>query len=153
MKTIEAGGVFITERTRGAIHEAAARRTDEEMQECFKSLYDSMDQFRKQIETEYITGKNFIIYTPERKIGKTEASLELAYKYKMPYLIKSDLPSIAKQQAKRRGYNIEFITLAEARRRLIGNEIRIIIKDECVSTKEARRCIEKNINIIGIEQF
>ncbi len=145
--------MFITERTREAIHEAAAQRTDKEMQECVKTLYDSMDQFRKQIETEQIIGGNFIIYTPERKIGKTEASVELAHKHKIPYLIRNGIVDIAKQQAYRKGYDIEFITLAEARGRLIGGKIRMIIKDECVSVEEARKRIGNGINIIGIEQF
>ena len=153
MKMIEAGSVFITERTREAIQEAATRRTDEEIGEIYKILYDSMEQFAKKIVAEQIIEQDFIIYTPERKIGKTEVLLELAHKYNMPYLIKSDLSSIAKRQARHKGYNIEFITLTETKYKLKGSRIRTIIKDECVSIEEARRHIEKSINIIGVEQF
>ena len=34
-----------------------------------------MDRFGKQIAVEEITGKDFVIYTPERRIAKTEAPL------------------------------------------------------------------------------
>ena len=69
---IKAGGVFITHRTREAIYATAAQRTEPELKECFTMLHDSMDRFGKQIAVEEITGQDFIIYTPERRIGKTE---------------------------------------------------------------------------------
>lgn len=85
---IKAGGVFITHRTREAIYATAAQRTEPELKECFTMLHDSMDRFGKQIAVEEITGQDFIIYTPERRIGKTEAALYLAHEYNMPYLVK-----------------------------------------------------------------
>lgn len=86
--TVEAGTVFITNRTRAAIHREAAERTKEELNECYELLYDTMDSFGKKIAVEQITGQDFIIFTPERRIGKTAAALYLAHEYNIPYLIK-----------------------------------------------------------------
>ncbi len=151
MQDIKAGSVFITYRTREAIHAAAAQRTETELNECFKTLHDSMDRFGKQITVEEITGQDFIIYTPERRIGKTEAALYLAHEYNMPYLVKLIQLDFVRQQAKEAGYNIKFIVLNSPQTK--GMRLRTILKDECIKTKEAREYIGKYINIIGIEEI
>lgn len=151
MQDIKAGSVFITYRTREAIHAAAAQRTETELNECFKTLHDSMDRFGKQITVEEITGQDFIIYTPERRIGKTEAALYLAHEYNMPYLVKSIQLDFVRQQAKEAGYNIKFIVLNSSQTK--DMRLRTILKDECIKTKEAREYIGKYINIIGIEEI
>lgn len=148
---IKAGGVFITHRTREAIYATAAQRTEPELKECFTMLHDSMDRFGKQIAVEEITGQDFIIYTPERRIGKTEAALYLANEYNMPYLVKLAQLDFVKQQAKEAGYNIKFVPLS--RPQIEGMRLRTILKDECIKTKEAREYIGKYINIIGIEEI
>lgn len=148
---IKAGSVFITHRTREAINAAAVQRTETELNECFKTLHDSMDRFSKQIAVEEIIGQDFIIYTPERRIGKTEAALYLANEYNMPYLVKSAQLDFVKWQAKEAGYNIKFVLLSHPQ--IKGMRLRTILKDECIKTKEAREHIGKHINIIGIEEI
>lgn len=151
---IDPGGIFITHRTRTAILEAAERRTKAEIEESYTRLYESMDQFGKRIAVEQITGQDFIIYTPERRIGKTEAALYLANEYNMPYLVKSCNYQFVQQQAKDAGYNIKFIILCDIDRMngvMNGMRARTILKDECIKTKEARQRIREDINIIGIE--
>lgn len=153
---IEPGGVLITQRTRKAIYEAARERTEEEIKEAFQRLYDSMDQFGKRIAVEQINGQDFIIYTPDRHIGKTEAALLLAHEYNMPYLVKQNNLSFVRKQAAEAGYKIKFITLHEVTEIdtvMNGARIRTILKDECIKTTEARRHIGREINIIGIEEF
>lgn len=150
-KDIKAGSVFITQRTRDAIKTVAAQRTETELKECFIMLHDSMDRFGKQIAVEEITGQDFIIYTPERRIAKTEAALYLANEYNMPYLVKTAQYDFVKEQAKDAGYNIKFILLNNPR--IEGWRLRTILKDECIQTKEAREKIGKHINIIGIEEI
>lgn len=93
----------------------------------------------------------FIIYTPERRIGKTEAALYLAHEYNMPYLVKLAQLDFVKRQAKEAGYNIKFVPLS--RPQIEGMRLRTILKDECIKTKEAREYIGKYINIIGIEEI
>ena len=148
---IKAGGVFITHRTRESIYATAEQRTEPELKECFTMLHDSMDRFGKQIAVEEITGQDFIIYTPERRIGKTEAALYLAHEYNMPYLVKLAQLDFVKWQAKEAGYNIKFVPLS--RPQIEGMRLRTILKDECIKTKEAREHIGKYINIIGIEEI
>ena len=121
---IKAGGVFITHRTREAIYATAAQRTEPELKECFTMLHDSMDRFGKQIAVEEITGQDFIIYTPERRIGKTEAALYLAHEYNMPYLVKLAQLDFVKRQAKEAGYNIKFVPLS--RPQIEGMRLRTI---------------------------
>lgn len=155
-KAIEPGSVLITQRTREAINEAARERTEEEIKEIFKRLYDSMDRFGKRIAVEQINGQDFIIYTPDRRIGKTEAALFLAHEYNMPYLVEGCNLGLVRQRAEEEGYKIKFITLHEVTERdtvMNGARIRTILKDECIKTTEARRHIGKEINIIGIEEF
>ena len=130
---IKAGGVFITHRTREAIYATAAQRTEPDLKECFTMRQD------------------FIIYTPERRIGKTEAALYLAHEYNMPYLVKLAQLDFVKRQAKEAGYNIKFVPLS--RPQIEGMRLRTILKDECIKTKEAREYIGKYINIIGIEEI
>lgn len=110
-----------------------------------------MDRFSKQIAVEEIIGQDFIIYTPERRIGKTEAALYLAHEYNMPYLVKSAQLDFVKWQAKEAGYNIKFVLLSRPQTK--GMRLRTILKDECIKTKEAREYIGKHINIIGIEEI
>lgn len=153
---IEPGGILITQRTREAIREAAGQRTEDEIKEYFRILYDSMDQFGKRIAVEQITGQDLIIYTPDRCIGKTQAALYLANEYNMPYLVKNNNLPFVQQQAKEAGYNIKFIPLSDIvhmNRVINGMRIRTILKDECIKTKEARQHISGDINIIGIEEF
>lgn len=150
-ETIKAGSVFITQRTREVIHKIAGERSEEELKECFMMLHDSMDRFGKQIAVEEITGKDFVIYTPERRIAKTEAALYLANEYNMPYLVKAAQLGFVKQQAQEAGYNINFILLNNPQ--IEGMRLRTILKDECIKTKEAREYIGKYINIIGIEEI
>ena len=100
-ETIKAGSVFITQRTREVIHKIAGERSEEELKECFMMLHDSMDRFGKQIAVEEITGKDFVIYTPERRIAKTEAALYLANEYNMPYLVKAAQLGFVKQPTNR----------------------------------------------------
>lgn len=109
------------------------------------------NRFGKQIAVEEITGQDFIIYTPERRIGKTEAALYLAHEYNMPYLVKLAQLDFVKRQAKEAGYNIKFVPLS--RPQIEGMRLRTILKDECIKTKEAREYIGKYINIIGIEEI
>lgn len=92
-----------------------------------------------------------VIYTPERRIGKTEAALYLAHEYNMPYLVKLAQLDFVKRQAKEAGYNIKFVPLS--RPQIEGMRLRTILKDECIKTKEAREYIGKYINIIGIEEI
>lgn len=148
---IEAGSIFVTQRTREAIHKTAEQRTNEEIKEYFTILRDSMDEFCKRIAVEEISGKDIIIYTPERKIGKTEAALYLANEYKMPYLVKREQTGFVKVQARTAGYNINFIILDNPQTELRG--LRTVLKDECLKVKEARKCIGEHINIIGIEEI
>lgn len=151
-ETIKAGNVFITHRTREAINKAAAQRTEPELKECFAVLHDSMDRFGKQIAVEEITGQDFIIYTPERRIGKTEAALYLANEYNMPYLVKTQQLEFLKQQAAANKYDIKFVVLREIAI-TEGMRIRTILKDECIKTAEARKKLGQHINIIGIEKI
>lgn len=151
MQNIKANSVFITDGTRRIMRKEARQRTKTEINECFKILHDSMDRFGKRIAVEEITGQDFIIYTPERRIGKTQAALYLAHEYNMPYLVKSEQLEFAKRQAKEAGYNINFVNLN--RSQIEGMRLRTILKDECIKTAEARERIGKHINIIGIEEI
>ena len=154
IELIEPGGLFITHRTRAAILEVAEKRTKVEIEESYTRLYESMDRFCKRIAVEQITGQDFIIYTPERRIGKTEAALYLANEYNMPYLVKRRNYPCVQLQAKDAGYNIKFIILCDIDRlneAINGMRIRTILKDECIEIKEVRQRIREDINIIGIE--
>lgn len=150
---IKAGKVFITNRTREAIHIAAAERTDPELKDCFELLHESMDQFGKRIAAEEINGQDFIIYTPERRIGKTEAALYLAHEYDMHYVVNTMQLDFVRQQAKEEGYNIRFVSPERLKDKMDGTRIRTVVKDECIKTSELRQKIGERINIIGIEEI
>jgi len=63
-------GVYITPETREAIKETACKRDKEHIAEIEQHLHDELDKYLRMIAVNEITGKDFIIYTPERAIGK-----------------------------------------------------------------------------------
>ena len=79
-------GIYITPETREAIKETAGKRDKERIAEIEKHLHDELDKCLRMIAVHEITGKDFIIFTPERAIGKTRALLELCVEYGALYV-------------------------------------------------------------------
>lgn len=143
--------IYITERTREAIRHAAEKRGVNEINECCEDLREKLLKYCLEIEAMDINGEDFIIYTPDRLIGKTEAALEIADAAQMPYLVESHTRGIVERIARQRGYKIKFIM--PHMETLNGLRIRTIIKDELLPIEKARTMTPRSINIIGIEQI
>jgi len=79
-------GIYITPETREAIKETAGKRDKERIAEIEKHLHDELDKCLRMIAVHEITGKDFIIFTSERAIGKTRALLELCVEYGALYV-------------------------------------------------------------------
>jgi len=145
-------GVYITPETREAIKETACKRDKERIAEIEQHLHDELDKCLRMIAVNEITGKDFIIYTPERAIGKTRALLELCVEYGALYITEQHEIDFLEHEARQLGYtDLPFITVSAMRRD--GLRIRTVIKSECVKLEKVREKLGNIINIIGIEEI
>jgi hypothetical protein len=144
-------GIYITPETREAIKETAGKRDKERIAEIEKHLHDELDKCLRMIAVHEITGKDFIIFTPERAIGKTRALLELCVEYGALYVTEQREINFLEREA-RLGYtDLPFMTISAARRE--GLRIRTVLKSECVKLEKVREKFGSTINIIGIEEI
>lgn len=144
-------GIYITPETQLAIIQTAHERDEERIAEIGKHLHDELDKCLKMIAVHEITGKDFIIYTPEIGIGKTRALLELCAEYGAVYVTEQDEISFLEHEAEQLGYtDLPFMAISEARRG--ETRIRTVLKSECVKLEKAREALGDIVNIVGIEQ-
>lgn len=109
-------GIYITPETREAIKETAGKRDKERIAEIEKHLHDELDKCLRMIAVHEITGKDFIIFTPERAIGKTRALLELCVEYGALYVTEQREINFLEREAQRLGYtDLPFMTISAAR--------------------------------------
>lgn len=145
-------GIYITPETREAIKETAGKRDKERIAEIEKHLHDELDKCLRMIAVHEITGKDFIIFTPERAIGKTRALLELCVEYGALYVTEQREINFLEREAQRLGYtDLPFMTISAAQRE--GSRIRTVLKSECVKLEKVREKFGSTINIIGIEEI
>ena len=145
-------GVYITPETREAIKETAGKREEKRIAEIEKHLHDELDKCLKMIAVQEISGRDFVIYTPERAIGKTRALLELCVEYGALYVTEQHEINFLENEAKQLGYtDLPFMAISAARRE--GLRIRTVLKSECVKLEKVREKFGSTINIIGIEEI
>lgn len=145
-------GIYITPETREAIKETAGKRDKERIAEIEKHLHDELDKCLRMIAVHEITGKDFIIFTPERAIGKTWALLELCVEYGALYVTEQHEINFLEREAQQLGYtDLPFMAISAARRE--GLRIRTVLKSECVKLEKVREKFGSTINIIGIEEI
>ena len=145
-------GIYITPETREAIKETAGKRDKERIAEIEKHLHDELDKCLRMIAVHEINGKDFIIFTPERAIGKTRALLELCVEYGALYVTEQHEINFLEREAQQLGYtDLPFMAISAARRE--GLRIRTVLKSECVKLEKVREKFGSTINIIGIEEI
>lgn len=145
-------GVYITPEMREAIKETAGKRDKERIAEIEKHLHDELDKCLRMIAVNEITGRDFIIFTPERAIGKTRALLELCVEYGALYVTEQSEINFLEHEAQQLGYtDLPFMTISEAWRE--GLRIRTVLKSERVKLEKVREVLGDTINIIGIEEI
>lgn len=145
-------GVYITPETREAIKETSCKRNKERIAEIEKHLHDELDKCLRMIAVHEITGKDFIIYTPERAIGKTRALLELCVEYGAFYVTEQHEINRLRLEAREFGYiDLPFMAVSELQH--AGLRIRTVLKSECVKLEKVREKLGGTVNIIGIEEI
>lgn len=145
-------GIYITPETREAISKVAGEREENRIAEIEKHLHDELDKCLRMIAVHEITGKDFIIFTPERAIGKTRALLELCVEYGALYVTEQHEINFLEREAQQLGYtDLPFMAISAARRE--GLRIRTVLKSECVKLEKVREKFGSTINIIGIEEI
>lgn len=145
-------GIYITPETREAISKVAGEREENRIAEIEKHLHDELDKCLRMIAVHEITGKDFIIFTPERAIGKTRALLELCAEYGALYVTEQREINFLEHEAQQLGYtDLPFMAISAARRE--GLRIRTVLKSECVKLEKVREKFGSTINIIGIEEI
>lgn len=73
--------VFMTNETRIRIREETAERDEREIKQYEEDFYNALDRVMKMIAVMKPDEKEYIIYTPERAIGKTKTLLKLSNEY------------------------------------------------------------------------
>lgn len=96
--------------------------------------------------------KEYIIYTPERRVGKSRAILKLANDYGAVIVAKAHERDYLRQMAEELGYTEQcIVSPLELQRKLPGNRVRTIIKTETVKLADIREQ-ERDYYIVGIEE-
>jgi predicted kinase len=145
-------GIFITPETREKIREAAGERSEKDINQYVENFYNALDKALKMIAVSIPDTKEYIIYTPERRIGKSRALLKLANDYGAVIVAKEHERDCLRQMAKELGYTEQcIVSLSELQRKLPGNRIRTIIKTETVKLADIRKQ-ERDYYIVGIEE-
>lgn len=144
-------GVYITPETREVIDEMAGKRDKERIVEIEKYLHDELERCLRLIAVHEISGKDFIIYTPERAVGKTQVLLRLCAEYGAFYVAEQhDEINFLKREAQKLGYtDLPFATVSELQN--VRFEIRTVLKSECLKLERVRNILGSTINIIGFE--
>lgn len=144
---------FITRETIEAIGEIARRRSLKDIIRIENDLHDMLKGYIK--EAEHCAGYDFIVYTPERKIGKTFTLIKLACEYNIPLIVHDRLTvvKIKRDVKESTGKDIMVSTIDRMRYDLKHINTGIILKDEGVSLKDLRDnffAIDYSIsNVIG----
>lgn len=71
-------GIYLTEGVLEALYQDAANRTPDGLAKVSQEIYEELKKRYKQLNKEGAAGVDSIIYTVERKLGKTEAVIKLA---------------------------------------------------------------------------
>lgn len=71
-------GIYITTEGIEALHRESGKRSSKEVAEISQEIYEELKRRYKQLNKDGATGVDSLIYTVERKIGKTEAIIKLA---------------------------------------------------------------------------
>lgn len=145
-------GIFITPETREKIREAAGERSEKDIRQYADDFYNALDKALKMIAVSIPDTKEYIIYTPEQRIGKSRALLKLANDYNAVIVATTHERDHLRQMAKELGYTEQcIVSLSELQRKLPGNRIRTIIKTEAVKMADVRKQ-ERDCYIVGIEE-
>lgn len=145
-------GIFITPETREKIHEVAKERSEKDISQYEDNFYNAMDKTLKMIAVSIPDIKEYIIYTPERRIGKSRALLKLANDYNAVIVAGKHEWDCLRSMAKELGYTEQcIVSLPELQRKLQGSRVRTIIKTETVKLSDIRKQIS-DYYIVGIEE-
>lgn len=145
-------GIFITPETREKIEQAAGERSEKDINQYVDDFYNALDKALKMIAVSIPDTKEYIIYTPERRIGKSRALLKLANDYNAVIVASGSERDYLRRMAKELGYMEQcIVSLSELQRKLPGNRIRTIIKTETVRMTDIRKQTS-DYYIVGIEE-
>lgn len=145
-------GIFITPETREKIKEAAGERSEKDVSQYADVFYNALDKALKTIAVSIPDTKEYIIYTPERRVGKSRAILKLANDYGAVIVAKAHERDYLRQMAEELGYTEQcIVSPLELQRKLPGNRVRTIIKTETVKLADIREQ-ERDYYIVGIEE-
>lgn len=145
-------GIFITPETREKIKEAAGERGEKDINQYVDDFYNALDKALKMIAVSIPDTREYIIYTPERRIGKSRALLKLANDYNAVIVASGNERDYLRRMAKELGYTEQcIVSLSELQRKLPGNRVRTIIKTETVKLADIRKQ-ERDYYIVGIEE-
>lgn len=133
-------GIFITPETREKIREAAGERSEKDISQYADDFYNALDKALKMIAVSIPDTKEYIIYTPERRIGKSRALIKLANDYNAIIVTSEHERDHLRHMAKELGYTEQCIfSLPELKRKLPGYRVRTIIKTETVKLNDIRK--------------
>lgn len=145
-------GIFITPETREKIREAAGERSEKDISQYVEDFYNALDKALKMIAVSIPDTKEYIIYTPERRIGKSRVLLKLANDYNAAIIASEHERDFLQSMARELRYeNHHIISPLELQRRLLGRRVRTIIKTETVKIEDIRK-YTSDYYIVGIEE-
>lgn len=146
--------VFMTNETRIRIREEAAERDEREIKQYEEDFYNALDKVMKMIAVMKPDEKEYIIYTPERAIGKTKTLLKLSNEYNAAIVADVNEKRRLEQMKKELGYKKGFIFTVQEflKKDVLRKELRTILKSESVKMKDVRK-LREEYYIVGIEDI
>lgn len=135
-------GIYISLEMRKARSEI--RRTTEECIKISNELYPMLKEDMKRAEAN--RGRDYITYTPDRKIGKTYNLMRLAAEYDYPLIVHDAIWArcIEKQDKKLFNKSIIVRSYRVIPNRFDGLRCDVILKDETVDISTLRDVLNNN---------
>lgn len=149
-------GFYITSEGAEALREVSGKRTKEEVEKVSQEIYEELKKRYRKLNKEYAVNVDSIIYTVERRIGKTTAIIRLAEELGLPIVTEKRFePLFAKT-------DVNIIQLEKLERTEKMDGVRMVchtvLVDEPTDAKRVRKAIEKcvsnwlsPVNILGVQ--
>lgn len=144
---------FMTNRMHEARRNVGMNLTKEEILTASDEIYD-------RLNTDVLTakknhGRDYITFIPERKVGKTYSLMRIAAETGYPIIVHNlKWADLMRREAKKHGWNINFILFRQLPLRIAGMTCDVMLKDEDVDIVYVRDrlngCGLNHVSVVGI---
>ncbi len=146
-------GLYISEGMRKIRNDQSIRDKMQDIPNIHKELYEEL---RKDVDKALAnSGRDYITYLIERKVGKTSSLIRLADEFQCPIIVDNDRwGNCLRSEAKKMGIEVTTIGYRAIGNRLTGRKFDFILKEEGVEIEKVRDELIKHrlswVSVVGI---